>query len=99
MTEVVRECCYMHLYTQSIRDISAGCFRRPHNAHNLTALHAIVARDRVIKLDPWQLRVLYLIPADSPSVSSARTASKTAGEHVPMSKDNKSRNSNTNPFC
>ena len=50
-------------YAEPVGDVAPGCLGRPHNAHHLTALHAIVPGHRVCKLDARQLGVLYLIPA------------------------------------
>ena len=50
-------------HTQAVGDVAPRCLGRPHNAHHLAPLHAVVPRHRVRKLYAWQLRVLDLVPA------------------------------------
>ncbi len=58
--------CRTRSYTQAVRDVAPSRLGRPHDAHHLAALHAIVARDGVVELYPRQLRVLHLVPAQPP---------------------------------
>ena len=65
-------------HTQAVGDVAPRCLGRPHNAHHLAALHAVVPRHRVRKLYARQLRVFDLVSAGCSPLCELRDISHSS---------------------
>ena len=68
-------------HAEAVGDVAACRLRRPHDAHDLAALHAVVPSHGVVELDARQLRVLDLRVVGGAGVErrGVRSAGQQAG--------------------